>query len=59
MNKMVDMDKPVKVTYQGRTLFEGKVERTMGCLAKTLQERGDRELMFSWVRGCGNKITFI
>jgi len=44
---MVDMDKPVKVTYQGRTLFEGKVERTMGCLAKTLQERGDRELMFS------------
>ena len=46
-DKMVDMDKPVKVTYQGRTLFEGKVERTMGCLAKTLQERGDRELMFS------------
>ena len=44
---MVDMDKPVKVTYQGRTLFEGKVERTMGWLAKTLQERGDRELMFS------------
>ena len=46
-DKMVDMDKPVKVTYQGRILFEGKVERTMECLAKTLQERGDRELMFS------------
>ena len=46
-DKMVDMDKPVKVTYQGRILFEGKVERTMGCLSKTLQERGDRELMFS------------
>ena len=46
-DEMVDMDKPVKVTYQGKTLFEGKVKRTAACLARTLKERGDKELMFS------------
>ena len=46
-DEMVDMDKPVKITYQGKILFEGSVVRTIGCLAKTLQERGDKGLMFS------------
>lgn len=46
-DEMVDMDKTVKVTYQGKTLFEGKVKRTIACLVRTLQERGDEGLMFS------------
>lgn len=47
---MVDMDKPVKVTYQeGRCLREGG--ENDGCLAK-LCRKGDRELMFSgtWMK---------
>jgi len=46
-DEMVDMDKPVKVTYRGKILFEGKVKRTTACLARTLRERGDEGLMFS------------
>lgn len=46
-DELVDMDKAVKITYKGKVLFEGKVKRTLGTLAATLAERGDRELMFS------------
>lgn len=44
---LVDLDKPVKVTYQGRVLFDQKVKRTLGTLAATLASRGDKELVFS------------
>lgn len=46
-DRMVDMDKPVKVTYEGKVLFEKKLARTAKCMARTLCERGDSELVFS------------
>lgn len=45
-DRMVDLDKPVKVTHLGKTLFEGIAPRTAGTLAKTLTGRGDPKLMF-------------
>jgi hypothetical protein len=45
-DKMVDLDKPVTISSAGRELFKGKVKRTIAELAKTLGERGDRELEF-------------
>lgn len=35
-DRMVDMDKPVKVTYEGKVLFEKKLARTAKCMARTL-----------------------
>lgn len=46
-DRMVDMDEPVKVTYKGKVLFEKKLARTAKCMARTLCERGDSELVFS------------
>jgi hypothetical protein len=45
-DKMLDLDKPVTITYAGRELFKGKVKRTIAELAATLAERGDPELVF-------------
>jgi hypothetical protein len=45
-DKMLDLDKPVTITCAGRELFKGKVKRTIGELAATLGQRGDRELVF-------------
>lgn len=39
-DEMVNMNKPVKVHYQWKTLFETKVKRKAACLARTLKERG-------------------
>jgi hypothetical protein len=46
---MADLDKDVQVTLANPplTLWDGKVERTIGTLFRTLEERGDRRLMFS------------
>jgi hypothetical protein len=46
---MADLDKDVQVTLANPplTLWDGKVERTIGTLSRTLEERGDRRLMFS------------
>jgi hypothetical protein len=46
---MADLDKDVQVTMTNPplTLWDGKVERTIGTLSRTLEERGDRRLMFS------------
>lgn len=43
---MMDLDKPVKITKGGKTLFEGKVQRTIASLAASLEERADKGLMF-------------
>ena len=45
-DKMLDLDKSIKVVYQGKTLFKGKVKRSAATLRKTLYERGDSEYMF-------------
>jgi hypothetical protein len=44
---MVDLDKPVKIETDGKTLFEGIVPRTAGELDKTLSQRGDPDSVFS------------
>jgi hypothetical protein len=46
-DRMLNLDKPVTVTWGSREVFSGIVPRTGATLTKTLQERGDRELMFS------------
>lgn len=47
-DSMADLDRPVRVDGPGgRTLHDGVVKRTLATLWKTLEERGDRRLMFS------------
>ncbi|MFO0810738.1 MAG: hypothetical protein U0746_19080 [Gemmataceae bacterium] len=45
-DRMVDLDKPVTVKSQGKTLFEGTAPRTIATLAKTLAGRGDPKMIF-------------
>jgi hypothetical protein len=45
-DKMVDLDQPVIVAANGKTIFEGKATRTIGSLSATLDERGDPMLVF-------------
>jgi hypothetical protein len=44
---VANMDEPVRVVHGGRVVFEGKVERTIAGLSRTLEDRGDRNLMFA------------
>jgi hypothetical protein len=43
---MIDFEKPVTITSQGKKLFEGKIDRTLGILMKSLDERLDPDLVF-------------
>ncbi|TDH28612.1 alpha/beta hydrolase [Segetibacter sp. 3557_3] len=43
---MMDLDKPVTVNHNGKTIFKGKVKRTIGLLEKTIAERKDPKLVF-------------
>lgn len=45
-DRFADLDKPVSVTMGDKELFAGKVDRTIGVLAKTLSGRGDPGLVF-------------
>jgi hypothetical protein len=45
-DRMVDLDRPVKIVYDGKTLFDGRVPRTIAALMYTLEKRGDPQLMF-------------
>lgn len=44
---MLDLDKPVTILSGGKTVFEGKLPRTIANLAATLAERGDPAAVFS------------
>jgi hypothetical protein len=46
-DEMLDMDKPVTITSEGKPLFNGTVARTIAVLARTLAERGDPKSIFS------------
>ena len=46
-DSLVDLDKPVRVEFGGRTLFEGVVPRTIGAIAATLADRGDAKAAFT------------
>jgi len=43
---MLDLDKPIKVTREAQTLFEGPAARTIATTAKTLAEYGDPKATF-------------
>ena len=43
---MVDLNKPVVVNYKGKKVFKGKLNRTIGNMARTLNQRGDLRYMF-------------
>jgi hypothetical protein len=45
-DRMLDLDQPVTVEQDGRTLFSGKPSRTIRTLVQTLADRGDPRLMF-------------
>lgn len=45
-DKMLNLDKPVRVVYEGETVFSGKVKRKASTLKQTLYERNDMEYMF-------------
>ena len=46
-DRMLDLDKPVTFVWGEREVFNGAIPRKAQTLSKTLNERGDRELMFS------------
>jgi hypothetical protein len=43
---MMNLDRPIKLVYEGRRLFEGKVKRSADVLYKTVNERKDAGLVF-------------
>ena len=45
-DRMIDLDRPVRIAYHGRTLYDGRVPRTVAALIHTLDKRGDPLLMF-------------
>lgn len=45
-DQVVDLDKPVKIEFQGHALFDGRVERTIASIASTLVDRSDPGLVF-------------
>ena len=46
-DRMLNLDRPIKITANGRTLFKGKATRTIATLYQTLRSRGDPALVFS------------
>lgn len=45
-DRMMDLDKPVVVTYLGNEVFRGKIKRRASVITKTLKERRDPGLIF-------------
>ena len=45
-DKMMNLDKPVRVTYGDKTVFEGTVVRSPAVMRQTLRERGDFSYVF-------------
>lgn len=45
-DQLLDLDRPVKVVFNGETVFEGKVDRKCEVIERTLEERGDPTSVF-------------
>jgi len=45
-DEMVDLDQPVRIVVGERTVFEGRIPRTIGMMARSLAERGDPGMVF-------------
>jgi poly(3-hydroxybutyrate) depolymerase/transglutaminase-like putative cysteine protease len=46
-DRVVDLDRPVRIVHDGKELYNGTPPRTAAVLAKTLAGRGDPRLMFA------------
>ena len=46
-DEMLNLDEPVEITWKGEKLANQSPTRTIGTLAKTLNERGEKTGMFS------------
>lgn len=46
-DRMVDLDRPVRVMFDGKMLHEGVVDRTLKTMATSLNGRGDPQLLFA------------
>jgi hypothetical protein len=46
-DQMINLDRPLTVRVQGKEVFNGSVNRTIGIIAKTLMERSDPTSIFS------------
>jgi poly(3-hydroxybutyrate) depolymerase len=46
-DEVANLDEPVVISVDGKEAFHGEVKRTVGTLLRTMEERGDRRLMFS------------
>lgn len=46
-DRMLNLDEDVTVTSQGKELYKGRIQRSIGTLVKTLAERGDPASIFS------------
>ena len=45
-DRMMDLDKPVRIVYGDKVLFDGKVTRSPAVMRQTLRERGDLSYVF-------------
>jgi hypothetical protein len=45
-DQMVNIDQPITIRMNGKTLFKGKLTRTLENLKTTLTQRGDSRYMF-------------
>ena len=45
-DKMMDLDKPVTIIYQGKTIYNGKVKRQADTMRRTLYTRNDPAYIF-------------
>jgi hypothetical protein len=44
---MLDLDKPLKVVFEGKEIFNGKVSRNIKTLVQTLKEDGDPKAVYT------------
>ncbi|MEZ0486286.1 hypothetical protein [Fibrella aquatica] len=59
---MMNLSKPVEVRYNGKRVFKGKVNRTLGTLQETVMRRHDPGLVFPAcieLRKTAGKITAV
>ncbi|GAN34893.1 MAG: hypothetical protein DYG83_09320 [Candidatus Brocadia sp. AMX2] len=45
--ELIDMEKPVCVSINGKTVYSGKMERSVQTMLDTVKKRNDREALFS------------
>jgi hypothetical protein len=48
-DEMIDFDEPVTVNFGNKKVYEGKVNRSISAIAKTMIDRGDLGLIFSTI----------